>query len=113
MKIDAAPKAISMMPAQKSLLLRNAVFIRKAKSEIRISKSETNRGQNKSQTRKTQNLESDSASFAFCSVWIIWICFEFRISSFEFVLFYVLLSLRLCRSRLLCFDVGFLDDLPP
>jgi len=42
----------------------------KRKSEIRISKFETNWGQNKSKTRKIQNLESDFGSFG---VWIAWI----------------------------------------
>jgi hypothetical protein len=43
----------------------------KDKFTNRISKSETNQGPNKSNSRKIQNLESDSGPFGICSVWII------------------------------------------
>jgi hypothetical protein len=55
------------------------------KSEIRISKSETNSDTNKSQIGKIQNLESEGNLFGILQILSIWICFEFRISCFEFL----------------------------
>ena len=54
----------------------------KGKSEIRISKFETNRSQNKSKTRKSKTSESDLGAFGICHAWIIRICLELRASDF-------------------------------
>jgi hypothetical protein len=37
MRIDAAPVAINMMPAQRSLLLRKSIFIRKFRQAVGLS----------------------------------------------------------------------------
>src|SRR5712691_750330 len=50
------------------------------KSEIRSSKSETNR------STQIQKSKSETSLFGIFYFLIIWICFEFRISSFELFL---------------------------
>src|SRR5690349_11992693 len=50
-----------------------------AKSEIRISKSETSSERNISQTGKIPNTESQGNLFGILRFLTIWICFEFRI----------------------------------